>query len=530
MAFKKVVNKVFIVLLVAVLIGCSAETTQTADQTADDGEAAAQGGEIKFAYTAQPPVLDPHVTKAIATSDIMRPVFETLLTIDSDYNIQPMLADSYEQSEDGKTITFHLREGVLFHNGKEMLAEDVAASMNRWKDAPGTMAQDHFSDATFEAKDDYTVEMHLSEPVSTALAVIAFGTAAYPAIMPKEIVESADGEVSVDEFVGTGPFKFVEWKQDQHVHLTKFEDYQPRTEPADGLAGKREALVDDLYFLFVPDSSTRLAGLQSGEYDIVQALPYDDADMIEEDPTKENVIHPGGYLTASFNKKEGLFTDVKAREAVVAALEMESILTAAYSSDEYYILSHNMMMSHQTAQWQSDVGKEKYNQNDPEKAKQLLDEAGYGGEEITIITTRDYQDQYEGAVVMQQQLEQIGMKVNLEVYDWPTLLERTNDESAYDIFVMGHVATPEPSSNTYIRSEYAGWTNSPELDELLEEYRGQPTLDDAKALYDDLQEWYWEYLPIIKFGDFNRVTSVQSTVKNLQYLDGFILWNVSNEK
>lgn len=525
-----------------VLIGCSSKTSDDAgksddkkaeetkketDSDAKDEEADAPQGELRIAYSAQPPVLDPHVSTADAISDTMRNVWDTLVTVDSNYNIKPLLADSWEQSDDGKTFTFHLREGVLFHNGKELKAEDVVASLNRWKDAPA--GKGIFANATFEEKDEYTVVLNLPETLSTTLSTLSHGGAGFAAIMPKEIIENAP-EDGVTEYIGTGPFKYVEWKPDQHIHLTRFEDYKPREEPTDGLAGKREALVNDLWFLFVADSSTREAGIRSGEYDFAHAVPFDNAEALESDPNINNHTYPGGFLVVHFNKQKGLFTDVNARKAVAAALEMDSIMKAGYSDEKYYNLSHNFMMTHQHGFWGSEVGADQHNINDPEKAKQLLEESGYNGEEIRLITTRDYEDQYHGSVVIQEQLQKVGMNVKLEVYDWPTLLDRRNDPDNWEIFVIANVAVPEPTSTGFLGPDYPGWTNSPELEKLIIDFRSKPTLEDAKAMFDDLQQWYWDYMPVLKIGDYYRVSSSRSTVENFQYQDGMIFWNVTNNK
>lgn len=521
---KNVLGAVFIILMSFMLtVGCSSETNETV-QSQDS-----QGGEIKVAYPAQPPVLDPHVSNVIATTDIMSHVYETLLTVDSNYDIQPMLAESYEQSEDGKMITFHLRKGVLFHNGEEMLADDVVASMNRWKNSVGARGQ--FNEATFEAQDDYTVILNLPEPVSTAFVTMSYIGAAFSAIMPKDVIEQA-GDTGVEEYIGTGPFKFEEWKQDQHVHLTKFEDYQSREEPASGFAGKKEALVDHLYFVFTPDTSTQVAGIRSGEYDIAFGVPYDVGEQMESEAHLENTSFPNAYMAVHFNKRNGLFTDVKARQAVAAALDMDKIMLAPFANEAYYSLSHNLMMSHQKGQWDSEIGKKHYNIMDTEKAKQLLNEAGYVGEEITFITTRDYEEQYNAAVVVQEQLERIGMNIKLEVYDWPSLSDKREDDTAYNMFMMGNVPVPEPTSNVYLMKDYSGWTDSSELDEIIEEFRSQPSVEDAKPVYDKLQEWFWNYMPIVKIGDYDKIVTLQNSIKNFKEQNEnhrLILWNVSND-
>lgn len=525
-----VAKKVCLLFLALSLMGCAAQSSQSEGTTTETKKETEikTGGELKVAYQAQPQTLDSHVTTSQASATIGRTVFETLVTVDSNYQIKPMLADSWEQSEDGKMVTFHLRKGVHFHNGKEMTADDVVASMNRWITTSST-GKDHFVGASFEAKDADTAVLHLKQPTATAMPVLAYLGGNYPAIMPKEIIDTADSK-GVKDYVGTGPFQFKEWKQDQYIHLAKYPEYQPRSEAADGLAGKREALVDDLYFQFTPDASTQVAGLLSDEYDIAADVSYDNVDKLESDSSIKIEVAPTGMLNLFFNKKKGLFTNVKARQAIGAGIDAESILIGAYTNERYYKLNSSMMMYYQLGQWTSEMGKELYNQNNPEKAKQMLTEAGYKGETIKIVTSRDYEDMYNGAVAFQQQLEKMGVKTKLEVYDWPTFTELRNDENKFDILVITNTPKPEPSSLAFMRKDFPGWTDSPELDKLLAEFRGAPNLEKAKAVYDDLQKWFYDYVPVVKIGDGNSVSATQIAVKNMQWLDGLIFWNVSNQK
>mgnify|MGYP001209311603 FL=1 len=533
MSFRQLLKASLIALIAVLLVACSSDSSSDSESSSSDDSSSetATGGEINIAYSAQPPVLDPQVGNAVITAEVMGHVFEPLLTTDSNYNIKPSLAESWEQSEDGLTITFKLREGVLFHNGEEMKAEDVVASMNRWKDGPGGRGQ--FEDAEFVEVDEYTVELQMEKPLSTALVAIAQGSSSFSAIMPKEVIEAADPD-TVHEFIGTGPFKFVEWKQDQYVHLTKFEDYVGIDEPADGLFGKKEALVDDLYFHFVLDPSTRVAGIQSGEYDIAHEVPYDSVDQLESDQNIENQFLPGaGTLIAFLNKKEGrLFNDVKAREALATLIDHEEMLHGAFTDERFYQLNHNMMMPHQEELWYSDAGKDKYNVNDPEKAKQLFEEAGYNGETVKIMTSRDYEFMYNAAVVLEQQLEAIGVNVELEVFDWATLLSNMVDENDYDYDInmvwLGY--KPEPTAHHFLQKVVSGYTADPELDALREKFESQPTLEEALPVYDELQEWFYEYLPAIKIGDYSRIDATRTSIDNYQFSDRMILWNVTNNK
>lgn len=528
MVNSRIVKYILFLGLTLILVACSSADDTTTSDAAENEESDKEqvlGGELTVAYAAQPNTLDPHMTQERGVADMMRNVFETLITVDADYNVQPMLADSYEQSDDGKTYTFHLREGVHFHNGDELKAEDVVASMNRWFNEIGSRGQ--FNDASFKEIDDFTVVLELEEPLSTTLTALSFGGQGFAAIMPKEVIENAEAS-GVEEFIGTGPYQLNEWEVDQQVHLEKFDDYQGREEPADGLSGKREALIDDLYFQFVSDPSTRIAGILTEEYDVIHSVPYDDIEQLDNEENVETNVYPGGYFGLQFNKKNGLFTDQRAREAVATGLNMEDVLIGAYADDRYYMMDHNMMMDHQQTQWSSDAGKDKYNVNDPEKAKEILDELGYDGEEITLLTTRDHETQYNGSVVIKDQLESLGMNINLEIIDWATLLDRIRDEEDdYDFFVMENATSYDPVTNGFMNKNSPGWTNSKELDKLAKEFRRKPTLEEAQDMFDDIQAWYWDYIPMIQVGEYKSASAVRDTVNNLQYQDGYIFWNTT---
>src|SRR5699024_7612907 len=135
------------------------------------------------------------------------------------------------------------------------------------------------ADVTFKEVDDYTVVAEVPEPSLMTIAIMA-GHDQFAAIMPKEVVEEV-GEDTINEPIGTGPYSLEDYKADQYIHLTKYDDYQARTEPASGLAGERKALTKDIYYHIVPDISTRIAGMQSGEYDAATAIPHDNVQQLE---------------------------------------------------------------------------------------------------------------------------------------------------------------------------------------------------------------------------------------------------------
>lgn len=512
-----------LLLLVFSLVGCGQEKSSTTKET---GGKSSAGGTIKLAWNSQPPTLDTHTTNTNVVRDIARQIFETLVTFNEDYQVVPMLADSFEESDDRRTITFKLRQGVLFHNGKEMKAEDVVASMTKWQQN-GT-AKAELGNSTWEAVDDYTVVLHVENPSISILYKLADVTQT-ASIMPKEIIDGADA-TGVKEFIGTGPFKLDEWKHDSYIHLVKFDQYKPLDTPASGLGGKKEALVKDMFIYFVPDNSTRVNGVVSGEYDYAFELPFDSIQQLKSSPNIVNDIWPYGFETLVFNKK-GIFADQKLRQAVDHALNNKELLSLAFTDKEFYKLEPAFMRPEQKS-WYTTAGKENYNVYDLEKAKQLLKEAGYNGEEVTILTSNDYKYHYDAAVITQQFLEKIGMKVKLDVTDWATLLERRKDPKLWDIFFTQFTTVATPLAYPFLDSkvEYPGWTNNPNIDQLLADIKAAPSQDEATAKFKELQAVIWEDLPVINIGMTNLISSYSNKIKGYSEFMGPIFWNTSIEK
>lgn len=357
---------------------------------------------VSLAWNSQPPTLDPHVTNTNVVRDLARPVFEQLVTFDESYEPIPMLADSFEENEDGSEITFYLREGVLFHNDEEMTADDVVASMEKWQSGGAPAAA--MGDSTWQEVDEYTVKLHVDEPSISVMYTLADVTQA-AAIMPKEIIDSA-GSTGVEQYIGTGPFQLEDWVYDSYIQFSKFDDYQSLDGEPNGLGGKKEALVDDLFVYFVADDSTRTNGIITGEYDYAFQLPQDSYDQLEGADGIVNDVWPFGFQTLVFNK-EGIFGDQSLRSAVNYGLNNEDLLALAFTDETFYEMEPAYMRPEQTS-WYTQAGEEHYDVYDLEQAEQLLDEAGYSGEEITILTSEDYSYHYNSAIITQQALEDFG--------------------------------------------------------------------------------------------------------------------------
>ena len=209
---------------------------------ASDAHAQKKGGVLKIGNLGEPPSLDPHWGTQTITEVLTNHIYEGLYSLDASYRPIPMLAESLPQmSPDGLTYTIKLRQGIKFHNGKEMTSDDVVASIKRWSQRAVYGKALFAQVADFKATDKYTVQFKLKE--KSAIVVISLAVPNnFGAIYPKEVAEKFPPDQRISEFIGTGPFKLAEWKPDQYIRMVRFDDYKPRSEPRSGLRRRQDRL------------------------------------------------------------------------------------------------------------------------------------------------------------------------------------------------------------------------------------------------------------------------------------------------
>lgn len=500
--------------------GCSDESEADGTASATEGT----GGTLKYAISAQPPTLDIHMTTSSDAIDVATNIYETLVGQNSKQQAVPILAETIETSEDGLTYTFMLRKGIKFHNGDEMTSEDVVASMNRWF-GKSSRAQMLLAGSEFSAKDEYTVVLNLKEPVTDVLDIMA-GRGQFPGIMPAEIIETADEE-GVSEYIGTGPLKFGEWKQDQYIKLEKFEDYSEAEGEPDGLDGRKTVYVDTVEYHIVSDSSTRMAGVQTGEYDIALNMPFDNYEQLKNMPGLETFASmDNGTINVAYNKKAGIMTDPLIRQAINTGLDANSMMLAAIGNEELFKLDPGYM-SLDNADWATDGGKEVYNLADPEKAAQMLKEAGYNGEEVVIYSTKDYDHHYNSAVVLKEQLDKMGVNAKLEIYDYPTLTEKRSNPENWDLMLLGTGYVTTPSQLLVINPGFPGWTDDEGITAKLHEIRTAPSKEEAKEKWNELQTYMWnDYVPYSVAGHYASVITASEKLEDLIIFNTALAWEV----
>lgn len=525
-------KKKFRQLISLLCVGALVFTLLTAcSDPTDMGETTGSGDykdEIHIAVNAVPETFDLVNTTSTAGFMIaLGSVFETLVTLDSSYQIRPELAESFTINDDATKYTYKLRQGVKFHNGETMTADDVVASMNRWIDAFGS-ASDMCGDNRFIKEDENTVSISFDSSQLYFNELITKG-AQRPIVVPKSVIDSADPDTGIiTDYIGTGPYKFDEWAADRYVKLTKFDDYVPYgTEgDADGWYGYKVAATPTVYYDIVTDTSTRVAGIQSGEYDFSYTLGIDDYSLFKDNSDYEIYDELVGQLLMIYNNKSGIASNATFRRAINTALNIDDILKAAYIEDDFVQPEGSLMLA-SASEWYTQAGTEYYNQHDVTKAKELLAESGYNGEPFKLLVSNAYQDFYNAALVIQQNLEEIGVNVELNVVDWATYLSQSGDETAFDAYITSCAQKTVPTQLYYL-STSAGWpTTDQKIVDFKNAINAMSNKEDAIAKWKEFQTYFWsESVPTSVIGDRFAYSVSTSKVQNMIYFEGPHAWNV----
>ena len=455
------------------------------------------GGVLKVASIGEPPTLDIPMSTATLVYEIMWHVNESLFTYDKGFNPVPLLAESHAVTDKGLRHTITLRKGVKFHNGKEMTSADVVPSLRRWGRVASIGRSLWKYVESVDAKDPYTVVISLKQPSASLIYGLS---EPHAAVYPKESIDAA-GEGQLKEFIGTGPYRFVEHKPDRHIKLARFKDYSARAEPPSGFGGKRTAWLDEILFLTVPDTAVRLAGVETGEYHHAMFVKQDSYDRVKGLPALESrIVKPRGWAVAVLNHKAGPMMQKKLRQAVQAALDMEPILAGGFGSRDFYRLDPGLFFPEQP--WHSTASSKLYNQHDKDKARRLVKESGYTGQPLRWVTTREYEFMYKNALVAKQQLEEVGIAVDLQVVDWATLNHRTEKPELWEIFSTGFVFSADPANHVAFRCTFQGWWCNEEKERLLGELQVEMDVKKRKAIVDRLQTVFYEEVGSVKLGDY----------------------------
>jgi peptide/nickel transport system substrate-binding protein len=443
------------VLLAAVfLIACGGESSDGAQ--ADTSEGASQ--EIIYASTSDPKGLSPIDTNDSVSNNVIVQVYEPLFRLNPEtMEPEPLLAESYE-TPDENTWVIKLKEGITFHDGTPFNAEAVKYTFDTIKDperaAPRASLLDPIS--SVEVQDEYTVVLKTDEPYGPMLAALSHSNASI-------VSPTADQEGDINrQPVGTGPFKFEEWVEGDSVTLSRNEDYW--REPAD---------LEKVTLKVVPEYSTAISMLETGEVDFIDNIPYDHLSRLEAMDGVQVDINDGTRVSyMMFNMEKPPFNELEFRQAVAHAIDQE-----AYVAQLNGLGVHNESIIGPNVFGYNEEAQEYAYDYDPEKAKQIIEENGYGDQPITLLVA-NRENYLKMGEIVQQQLTDVGLTVEMETMEWASFIDTTRVGDFEMSFSGWANSTADGSELLYpnlhsdnIDASNSARYNNPEFDQLVEESR-----------------------------------------------------------
>lgn len=470
----------------------STESTSDSDSTdtnsTTDGSDGDDSSELVVGMSADVQNLDPQLATAASSFQVLENTQERLFNITSDLEIVPELATGLETSEDLKTWTIPIREGVMFHPpvDRELVAQDFVYTFERIMDEDVGSPRSYYFDQveSVSALDDYTLEIKLSEAaVSQKVYLASSGTG----VIPEEAVEQFGGDLKQNP-VGTGPFVFDEWVSGSHTNIKKFDGYWRDDVPS----------FDSVRFNVIPKGKVRVTELQTGEAEFLPSAPTEHLEEIENsDSHVLGETESPGFNYIGINCGREPLDKKKVRQAISEAIDREAIVQAATFGTAQP--TQNPFPS--SSPWHVDYNPYSTGAN-PEKAKQLLSEAGVSTPvEITITTDNKYEDHTKSAKVAQANLNQAGFNASIDLYDWGTFLQREHEEK-YDVYVNSWTGFIDPDTYLYpmFRSDGGfNWLNysNEELDGILAEGRTETDEDQRMEIYEEAQKLVVDEAPYV---------------------------------
>ena len=490
-------------IVLTVFAGCSSTpaTEEGASASGDAAQGEAADSEYKdtlvFAMNTDVQSMDPQIQNDTTSEQVVKMLYNTLLKFEDDGTVVGDLAESWSVSEDKLTWTFNLKQGVKFHNGKELTSADVKATFDRAlnAEAGGLRTTEIIKMFTsVEAPDPYTVTITTDAPygpMESLMCNMSLG------IMDADYIEQygLDLGTSAEGENGTGPFKVVSWERDQEIVVERFDDYF-------GTPAKLQTVV----YTIIPEAASRVIALETGEVDVIDKPTDEDLARLEADTENFTVLRKPtiSQRLFRFGCNDPIISNTKVRQAIVYAIDRQAIIDALFTGSAY---PSTAPLAPVTFGY-SDLGEI---EQDLELAKSLLAEAGYpDGFDTKIVTTERYQNGIELAEIISQQLAEIGINAEIEVWEWSALSASWNgitaDEFDQPIFIMG--AGPSmrdadgglrglyTTSETGLNDRNYGFYSNAEVDALIEQGMQETDQQKRVEIYKEAMEILYREDPV----------------------------------
>ena len=428
---KQLLSGVMALLLSASLCACGGSKTAegTSEAAGESSEAETSntlsegtpvpGGSVVYGMTQDLASLDPHVDTDAGTRDVVFNLYEGLVKPTSDGGFIPAVASDYIISDDAKTYTFTLRDGITFHDGTPVTIEDVKYSIDRYAEIQGESSAFSSLVDSVEVQDDKTLVVNLKESYSEFLPMMTI------AIIPQSNEDPAGNPI------GTGPFKYVSYTPGQNLELEKYDGYWQEGVPS----------LDSVEFKFIADVDTAFVELQAGTIDILKYLTSAQAETLGDDYNivqgSMNLVH-AMYLNSAYEP----LSKTEVRQALCYAVDRDAINNFIFGGKSHIIGSH--MIPAMSKYYEPEA--ETVYSYDPEKAKELLADAGYAdGFDLEITVPSSYSQHVDSAQIIADELFQVGINVTLNQVEWSTWLQDVYKGGNFQATVIGFDGTLAPS-------------------------------------------------------------------------------------
>jgi peptide/nickel transport system substrate-binding protein len=504
----------------------------------------AQANTIRAVMHSDLRVIDPGFTTAYITRDHGYMVYDTLLATDANFKVQPQMAD-WKISDDKLTYTFTLRDGLKWHDGAPVTAEDCVASLKRWGkvDSMGQKLMDFT--ASLEATDARTITLKLKEPYGLVLESIAKMSSYVPFMMPKRLAETPTDK-QIPEQIGSGPFKFVasEFQPGVKAVYEKNNDYVPRKEPASWTAGGKIARVDRVEWITMPDAQTAVNALQSGDIDFLEITPWDLVPLLSANSEiKVEVLNKLGYhAIGRMNFLHPPFDNPKVRRAAFMAINQKDFMDAMVGNDKYFKLCGALFIC--GTPLETGVGSDALVKGgDMAEARKLLKESGYDGTPVVLMAPTDVVTLKTQPIVAAQLLRQAGFTVNVQAMDWQSVVSRRGNqkpvsEGGWNLFFTNVIAADlmNPIVNLQVNGKgkkggWFGWPDDAKIEALRDAFARSSSLDEQKKIATEIQQEAYDQVIYIPVGQYRVAASWRKSLHGV--LEGPatpVFWNVDKSE
>ena len=496
---------------------------------------------LKVSLHSDLKIIDPIWTTALISTHHGFMIYDTLFALDEKLEVKPQMVDRWSVSEDKLTWTFSLRDGLEWHDGTPVTAEDCVASLKRWAARDG-MAQKLMSFvAELTATDTKTFRLQLKEPYGLVLATLGKPTSNVPFMMPKRVAET-DPNTQLTDTTGSGPFIFKkdEWKPGEKAVYLKNSKYKPRAEPASGFAGGKRAKVDRVEWVWIADPQTQINALSNGEIDFIETPPHDLLGLIGADPNVRSlVVAPMGRQYAfRFNALHKPFDNAKIRQAVAYALNQKDFLEATIGNSKYYVLCKSLYPC--GSPLETSKGWVDKLESNAGKAKELLQQAGYDGTPIVLMQSTDIASLSNLAPVAKSLLEKAGFKVDLQAMDWQTLVSRRAKKDppaagGWSVYLTswGSVDVLDPVSTNFLNASCDkatfGWPCDAELERLRDAFARETDAAKQKSLAEAVSQRVADYPTHVVLGQYLQPAVFRKNIEGVLVATNVVFWNIEKK-